>query len=275
MQETIDGILSFLTKATADTLLGALGAVAILLIGLVLIRWLIRLIRSSLQKTKLDQGVVSFTLSFASIALKVLLFAAIAIQLGVPSTSFVAVLGSAGLAVGLALQGSLANLAGGVMLLLFHPFRVGHYIRAGADEGVVRELGLFYTTLQTLDGRTVVLPNGALSNGPITNVTQAPARRIDIPLTLPLDADFEQASRIALDIARAHPAVLADPGLEARVSDIRDGALVMVVRAWANQADWWATKLDLTERILSALRLAGIRLTPPVARIRLEGDEPR
>jgi small conductance mechanosensitive channel len=165
MDEAIKGILTFFTQATADKALTLVGSLATLVAGLLIIRWLMRILTPALRKSKIDQGVVSFVLNLISITLKVLLFAAVSIQLGVPSASFVTLMGSAGLAIGLALQGSLANLAGGVMLLLFHPFRVGHFIKAGSDDGVVQEIGLFYTTLKTFDGRTVVLPNGALSNG--------------------------------------------------------------------------------------------------------------
>ncbi|MGI6670933.1 MAG: mechanosensitive ion channel family protein [Christensenellales bacterium] len=272
MDEAIKGILTFFTQATADKALTLVGSLATLVAGLLIIRWLMRMLTPALRKSKIDQGVVSFVLNLISITLKVLLFAAVAIQLGVPSASFVTLMGSAGLAIGLALQGSLANLAGGVMLLLFHPFRVGHFIKAGSDDGVVQEIGLFYTTLKTFDGRTVVLPNGALSNGPITNFTQSPIRRIDVALTLPQGVDFSQVSRLALGVAASLPGVEDTPAPEARVTDIQNGILIVTVRAWAKQAVWWPTRLDLTEGILSALREAGIQLTPPITHVHLNKE---
>ena len=272
MDEAIKGILTFFTQATADKALTLVGSLATLVAGLLIIRWLMRILTPALRKSKIDQGVVSFVLNLISITLKVLLFAAVAIQLGVPSASFVTLMGSAGLAIGLALQGSLANLAGGVMLLLFHPFRVGHFIKAGSDDGVVQEIGLFYTTLKTFDGRTVVLPNGTLSNGPITNFTQSPIRRIDVALTLPQGVDFSQVSRLALGVAASLPGVEDTPAPEARVTDIQNGILIVTVRAWAKQAVWWPTRLDLTEGILSALREAGIQLTPPITHVHLNKE---
>ena len=161
--------------------------------GLLIIRWLMRMLTPALRKSKIDQGVVSFVLNLISITLKVLLFAAVAIQLGVPSASFVTLMGSAGLAIGLALQGSLANLAGGVMLLLFHPFRVGHFIKAGSDDGVVQEIGLFYTTLKTFDGLPWCCPTVRCPMG-LSQTTQSPTRRLTLPLTLPQGVDFHRSA---------------------------------------------------------------------------------
>ena len=163
MEDFLKPVLQFFTEATANSALNVIGTLAMFFIGLFAIRWVMRLLDAALEKSKLDKGIITFVSSFASIGLKVMLVVMAAIQLGVPSASFVTLMGSAGLAIGLALQGSLSNLAGGFMILLYHPFRVGHFIQAGADSGVVKEIGIFYTTLETPDRKTVVLPNGNLS----------------------------------------------------------------------------------------------------------------
>ncbi len=268
MEDFLKPVLQFFTEATANSALNVIGTLAMFFIGLFAIRWVMRLLDAALEKSKLDKGIITFVSSFASIGLKVMLVVMAAIQLGVPSASFVTLMGSAGLAIGLALQGSLSNLAGGFMILLYHPFRVGHFIQAGADSGVVKEIGIFYTTLETPDRKTVVLPNGNLSNGVITNVTQSPERRIDLSFSMPLDSDIDQVNELVRSVARQHPLVVQERDIEVRLNDISGGVMVFTLRAFARQGDWWKTKLDLTENVAKAIRGAGLRFAAPQVELR-------
>lgn len=268
MENTKEMVIDFLKKAMSDGVLNLVGTLAMLFIGLLAIRWALRLLRAVLDRSKLDKGIVTFVDSFASIGLRVMLAVMAAIQLGVPSASFVTLMGSVGLAIGLALQGSLSNMAGGLMILLYHPFRVGHFIQIGENAGVVKDIGVFYTRLETPDRRMIVLPNGTLSNGVITNMSQNPLRRIDLNFSLPADADIGQVSRLLFQVAQAHPKVSGEAGIEARLNDVSGGILLFTLRAFTRQEDWWATKLDLTENVAKAIRDAGLRLAPPQMEVR-------
>lgn len=268
MEDIVKAVMEFFTKATADSVLNLLGTLAMFFVGLFIIRWVLRLLDAALDKSKLDKGIITFVNSFASIGLKLMLAVMAAIQLGVPSASFVTLMGSAGLAIGLALQGSLSNLAGGFMILLYHPFRVGHFIQAGPDSGVVKDIGIFYTTLETPDRKTVVLPNGTLSNGVITNISQSPFRRIDLNFSLPLDTDIDQVNELIRNVAKAHPLVSEENDVEVRLNDVSGGTLVFTLRAFTRQGDWWKTKLDLTENVAKAIRDAGLRFAAPQMELR-------
>ena len=264
MEQIWKNTMEMLGKQPGVLLGRVAGAALLLIVGFIAIRYLSRLINAALQKSKIDRSIATFLESFVSIALKIMLIVMAAIQLGVPSATFVAILGSCGLAIGLALQGSLTNLAGGLMILIFHPFKVGHYIKAGEDAGTVKEIGIFYTTLETLDRKTVVLPNGKLSNGVVTNFSVCALRRIDLDWTLLPEASVETVCALMERITKNHPKVVQSEGIESRLYEVKDGALVFGLRAYARQRDWWATKLDLTEQILQAFEEAGIRLASPM-----------
>lgn len=267
MQQTlsnaIDGVKKFFTEATADMALRILGAIATLLIGLFIIKRLMRLFNRLTQNSKLDQGVLSFFNSLISITLKAILVIVVATSLGVPSTSFIALLSSVGLAVGLALQGSLGNFAGGLMLLTFHPFRVGDYIRTADAEGTVDSVSIMYTTLTTFDGKKVVLPNSTLSNGVVTNFSALPRRRSDISFALAWHTDVDQAKRIMENAATEHPLVLKDPAPAARMGSAQDGMINLTLRAWCATPDYWTVTFDLNERLKRDFDRAGIVVPPP------------
>lgn len=267
MQQTlssaVDGVKKFFTEATADMALRILGAVATLLIGLFVIKRLMRLFDRLTQSSKMDRGILSFFNSLISITLKAILIIMVATSMGVPSTSFIAILSSIGLAVGLALQGSLGNFAGGLMLLTFHPFRVGDYIRTPDAEGTVADVSIMYTTLSTFDGKKVVLPNSTLSNGVVTNFSAYPRRRVDLPFALSWDTSVDTARNILETAARSHPLVLSDPAPTARMGSAQDGRLNFTLRAWCNTEDFWTVTFDLNETLKRAFDRAGISVPPP------------
>lgn len=267
MQDTIsnmlEGVRAFFTEATADMALRLLGAVATLLIGLFVVKRLVRLFERLTKNSKLDRGVLSFFGSLISITLKAVLIIIVATSLGVPSTSFIAILSSVGLAVGLALQGSLGNFAGGLMLLTFHPFRVGDYISTPDADGTVASVSIMYTTLTTFDGKKVVLPNSTLSNGVVTNFSAHPQRRADVSFALAWDTDVDRAKGIMLAAAQEHPLVLQAPEPTARMGSSQEGRLHFTLRAWCKTPDYWTVVFDLNETLKRAFDRAGISVPPP------------
>lgn len=270
MEKLLNGLKDFFAKATADAILNAAGTLALFVLGWILIKRLLRVLDKVLCKTTLEKGVVSFINSFAAISLKALLIVMTAMSLGVPGTSFITLLGTAGIAIGLSVQGSLANLVGGLMLLIFHPFRVTHFIRVGDETGVVEDIGVFYTTVVTPERKTVVIPNGVLANSTIVNFTNSPVRRVDLPFTLAQGADIDRVTALLRREAENHPKVLADPAAEVRLDDVSGGVFTFVLRCFTMQQDWYPTKLDLTERCTRALRGEGIAFAPP--QLQVTGD---
>lgn len=251
-----------LSRITADAFLNVLGSLAMLFVGLFLIKKVMRFVNPLLDRLKIEKGVITFFKSAVTLFLRAVLIIAVLINLGVPSTSFIAMVGSAGLAIGLALQGSLSNFAGGLMILIFHPFRVGHFIQAQNAEGIVQEIGLFYTTIQNYDKKIVVLPNGLLSNGVIANISDTRIRRINITVeTLP-DVNVKRVNEILAKQAESHENVLPSEGIEARLNQIASGRLVFVLRCFTLLPNYWTTMLDLNERVVDALNKNGIKLCP-------------
>lgn len=233
-------------------------AILILVIGLFLAKHLSRIIIHNRLFTKLDQGLQTFLASFIRLALKILVILIAAGVLGIPMASFVAILASCGLAIGAALQGSLSNLAGGIMILLFKPFSIGDYIQAGENEGTVQSISILYTVLEMLDKRRVTLPNGALTNAAVVNYTAAAERRVDLEVTVDSDADLEQVKALLLGTCQAHEKVLKKPPAVCRLLRHGDNGLVFTLRAWCRPADYWDVYFDLTEAVELALRRAKI-----------------
>ncbi|MHC1787247.1 MAG: mechanosensitive ion channel family protein [Christensenellales bacterium] len=269
MGETFKSIGSFFSQATADTILRVLGALLMLVVGFFLIKHAVRWFEKSLKKSKLDQALLSFGSSLLSIVMKAVLIITAATYLGVPSTSFIALLSTLGLAVGLALQGSLGNFAGGLMLLLFHPFRVGDYIKADAIEGTVVSMNIMYTQLATFDKKKVIVPNSSLSNGVVTNFSAFDTRRVDISFSLDYASDIGAVNALMMEVAARHPLVLKSPAPDARMGGMSGGLLVFTLRSWCHTADFWPVTFDLNEGIKLALDAGGFRVPPPQSAVRV------
>lgn len=237
----------------------------LLVIGLRLIKWMARKLQSGKGFAKLDASLRSFLGSAVTIVLDILLIITIFGILGVPMASFVTVLASCGVAVGLALQGSLSNLAGGVMLLFFRPFRVGDYIETAAGEnGTVKDISVFYTVLTTPDNKTITIPNGALTNSTVTNYSTSTRRRVDLKFGVEYGTDMEQMKGLLLEVANAHPLVQHDPEEPfARLSENGDSAMVYILRAWCNVDDYWTVHFDLLEQVKKRLDQEGINIPFP------------
>ncbi len=237
-------------------------AVLCFVLGVQLIKLIRRLVKKSMQRANAEVGAVQFVDSFIKAALYVLLVLMLASSFGVDAASIVAVLGSAGVAIGLAIQGSLSNLAGGVLILLLKPFRVGDYIleSSGGREGTVTEIQIFYTRLLTPDNKAVILPNGNLANNSIVNMTQQPHRRLDLRVSVSYDADLKLAKETLSGVLEEDPAVLPDMDRLVFVDELGDSAVILGVRCWFKQADFWTGKWRVTENCKLALDQAGIQI---------------
>ncbi len=232
------------------------------LFGWWLINTLTAKVSGLLQRRKVDPTLHGFIGSLAGIILKVLLLVSVASMIGVETTSFIAVIGAAGLAIGLALQGSLANFAGGVLILLFRPIRVGEWIEAQGVAGTVHSIQIFHTVLKSADNKTIVVPNGSLSNGHITNYSREPRRRADINVGIDYGADIKLARQILLEIAQDER-VLRDPEPVVFVTGLGDSSVNLSLRVWVATGDFWPVTFGFTELVKERFDEAGIGIPFP------------
>lgn len=237
-------------------------AVVFFLIGTQLIKLVRKIIKKSMKRANAETGAIQFVDSFVKTALYVLLVLTLAASFGVDAASIVALLGSAGVAIGLAVQGSLSNLAGGVLILVLKPFKVGDYIveSATGKEGTVTEIQIFYTKLLTGDNRTVVLPNGSLANNSLVNVTAQEARRMDIRVSVSYKADLRLAKSVLMQVLTEDTAVLKDRDMLVFVDELGSSAVELGVRCWFKREDFWAGKWRVTENCKLALDEAGVEI---------------
>lgn len=238
-------------------------AVITLLVGLWVIRIIMSGFRRAMQRSKLEASLEKFLASLVSIILKVLLFISVISMLGVETTSFIAILGAAGLAVGLALQGSLANFAGGVLILLFKPYKVGDFVDAQGVMGTVREIQVFNTVLKTPDNKTIIVPNGAISNGIITNFSTEETRRVDMTFGIGYSDDIDKAKSVLNKLIEDEARILDDPAPVVVLSELGDSSVNFTVRAWCNAGDYWGIYFDMQERVKKAFDENGISIPFP------------
>lgn len=257
LEGMVPSLLSFLVQVIV--------AIIVLLIGSRIIKFLLKLIKKSLDRSKVEAGVVTFLCSLVKYSLYFVLAMIILAQFGVTTSSVVAVLGSAGLTLGLALQGSLSNFAGGVLILLLKPFVVGDYIIDGAtgQEGTVSSITIFYTKLLTVDNRMILIPNGTLSNSSITNVTHMEKRRIDLLIGVSYEANLAKTKQVLLDVVKSEDKILPGEPVDVYVSELADSSVQMGVRAWVKTEDYWPIRWKMTEDIKNALDANGISIPYP------------
>jgi len=246
-----------------------LGAIAILVAGRILASVVGGATLRALTRSKIDESLVGFATGFVKGG--IILFAVIAAlsKFGVQTGSFIAVIGAAGLAVGLALQGSLSNFAAGVLILLFRPFRVGDVIESAGSRGKVKEIGILATILATPDNQKVILPNGALMNSKIINANAYPTRRIDLVASISYSDDVDQARDVLRVMLAAHPRVLKDPESVVEVLEMADSSVNLVVRPWVDSADYWPVYFDLSRSIKLELERNGLTIPFPQRDIHL------
>ena len=225
-------------------------AILIVVIGLKLVSFFCKRIQKSKFYSSIDESVARFIASALRFTLNCVVLVSAALVLGVPAASFVAVLGSAGLAVGLALQGSLSNLAGSVMIMLFRPFKVGDYIEVAGAAGTVEEINLFYTILNTPDNKKITIPNATASNGVIVDYSTNEHRRVDFKFSVAYGTDVEKVKSMLLEIANAHPLVLKDEEGRAPVAMLgcqNESSLDIILRVWGKGSDYWTLNFDILQ----------------------------
>lgn len=251
-------------------------ALVFFFIGVQCIKLLRKIIKKSLERANADVGVTQFIDSFIKVGTYAILIMLIATSFGVDAASIIAVFGSAGVAIGLALQGSLSNLAGGVLILILKPFKVGDYIieDTNKNEGTVTEIQIFYTKLTTPDNKTIILPNGTLANSSLTNVTHAPHRRNEIKIGISYDSDIRTAKKVLQDLLDNDIAVLQDMERNVFVDDLADSSVVIGVRCWFKNEDFWQGRWRLIEEAKYALEENGIVIAYPQLDVHFQPIKP-
>nr|WP_086477051.1 MULTISPECIES: mechanosensitive ion channel domain-containing protein [Arenibacter] len=258
-EEHWDQAVAFMWKA-----LPSLGmAILIYFLGSWAIKIINRLVRKFFEKTDYDPSLESFLRSFINIGLKIMLFVLVITQLGVESGSLIAIIGAAGLAVGLALQGSLSNFAGGVLILLFKPFKVGDWISAQGVDGTVREITIFTTKLSTAGNQIAIIPNGQLSNNNIINYNAQSTRRDNITIGIGYDANIKQAREILLQICAENENILKDPAPQVFVAELGDSSVNLSLRFWAETSVFWGAHFHVIEELKYRFDEAGIEIPFP------------
>lgn len=237
-------------------------AVVILIVGNKLIKWALKLVGNSFKKTKMEPIVAKFLLSLIKFALYFVIAIVVIGILGIPTTSLVAALSAAGLTIGLALQGSLSNFAGGVLILLFKPFVIGDYIKEDShgNEGTVTGIDLFYTKILTGDNKAVVIPNGTLANASLTNYTAQEKRRVELKIGISYDSDIKFAKQTLLDVINNTETVLKDEDIVVAVDSLDESQITMVTRVWASTEQYWNTRWELLEKFKEAFDRNGIEI---------------
>lgn len=224
-------------------------AIVVLVVGLLVIKWISNRVTAVVDKKKVDPTLKPYIKSAVSIGLKALLIVALITILGIPTTSFVALFGAAGLTIGLAFQGTLTNFAGGILLLATKPFKVGDYIEAAGYSGSVEATQILYTDLVTFDNKVVRIPNGSLSNESIVNYSEKETRRVDMKFSASYTEDSAKVIRILSEIVAAHPLVLAEPAPFVRMVEHANSAVIYAVRTWVKNADYWTVNFDVVEQV--------------------------
>ena len=253
-------ILDKFIEWCASTVGTIVWALIVWVIGKKILKALIKVLGKALDRSRLDEGVTKFMLSLSRFAGNVVLVIMIIDILGFDTTSFIAVLGSAGIALGMSLQGSLANVAGGILILLFKPFAVGDYIVAGGYEGNVTTIDLLYTKLITIDNKMVTIPNGTLSNSSIVNVASQPQRRLDIQIGIGYSSDLKLAKRLLLDAMNKQAGVLTDKDIMVVVKSLDDSCVTLETRCWVMTSDYWNVRFALLEGYKETFDYNGIEI---------------
>lgn len=238
-------------------------AIAVYIIGKMVINLVVKILKSVLTKSKMDEMLLNFIISIVSSVLLLFVIIAALDQLGVDTTSFIALIGAAGLAIGLALQSTLQNFAAGVMLIIFRPFKKGDFIEAAGISGKVITISIFNTVINTGDNKQIIVPNGDVYGGTITNYSVHDTRRIDMVFGIGYDDNMKQAKQIMEDVIAADERVLKDPSTLIAVSELADSSVNFVVRPWVKTADYWAVKFALTENIKEAFDNNNISIPYP------------
>lgn len=248
-------------------------ALIVLIIGLKIINLIVRAISKRMVKAHMDPSPQPFIASLLRVTLQILLFISVASMIGVEMTSFIVVIGAIAFAVGLALQGSLANFAGGVLILLLKPFKVGDYIQSAGHAGTIKEIQIFYTLLDTPDNTRVIVPNALLSNSSAINYSKNPVRRLDLTFGVGYEASIDQVRGILLDLADRHELIFDDPPPQVLLGEHGDNAVLFYLRMWCNAGDYWPLYFEFMETVKKAFDEAGINIPYPQKDVHLIKNE--
>ncbi len=243
----LDDFLAFLTQLGTEVGLKLLYGLLVLFVGLKLTKYVVKLISKGKGFQKLEVSVQSFLKSLIKILLYAAVIASACLIWGIPATSFVTIFASAGLAIGMALQGTLSNFAGGLMILIFKPFKVGDYIESTGVAGTVKDITIIYTVILTIDNKTVTIPNSSLSNSNVINYSAQPERRVDITVSAAYGDDIEAVKKVLLEVAEKNQKVLKNPEPFARVVQLNSSSIDYTFRCWCKTEDYWDVYFDLTE----------------------------
>ena len=247
---------SYLTGKVIDILF----AILVLVVGFSLVKVLSKALQKTKGFEKLDSNVKSFFTNFIELLLKAIVVLTAVIIIGVPESSVIAVLGSCGLAIGLALQGGLSNIASGVILMFCKPFHVGDFISSGGVSGTVKDIGIYYTLITTGDNQDISVPNSTLANSMITNLSTESTRRLDFDFSISYDADIDAARKVILETAQANEKIAKDPAPVVLVAAHGDSAITMKLRVWCDSSNYWAVNFEMWENVKKALDEAGIEI---------------
>ncbi len=245
----MDKVLENLIEGASDLLIKILISLVVLVIGFRLISLLEKTLKKEHKLKALDASAKGFVISFIVISLKILLFVIVLSIIGVPMASLVTIVGSGAVAIGLALQGGLSNIAGGLMILIFKPFKVGDYILVNNLEGTVKSITMFYTTITTIDNKIIQLPNGNLSNSNIVNYSANTKRRVDIDVSVSYNTNIDKVKKILNSIIDKHELILQDDDKVVRLKTHADSALIFTLRVWTKTENYWNVYFDLMESI--------------------------
>lgn len=238
-------------------------AIVLFFVGKRIASWLSKMSKNALTKGRMDPTLVSFVGNIVNALLLAAVVIAVLDVVGIQTTSLVAVIGAAGLAIGLALQGSLANFASGVMLIIFRPFRQGDFITAGGESGIVEEVTLFTTSMRTPDNKAIIIPNAAITSGSITNFSAKPTRRVDLVYGVSYSDDLKKVKEVIWDVLNADERILKDPAPTVGLLELADSRVNFAVRPWVNASDYWGVYFDLNEAIKLRFDKEGISIPFP------------
>ncbi|MBQ4830894.1 mechanosensitive ion channel [Alteromonas sp. CI.11.F.A3] len=248
-------------------------AIVIYVIGRIVVGFILSLFRRLMAKSKYDAMLVDFLEAIISAILMLFVIVASLNQLGVDTTSLVAILGAAGLAIGLSLQDSLKNFAAGVMLLVFKPFKSGDFVEAAGTAGTINKIGIFTTTMTTPDNKEIIVPNGGIYSNNITNYSAKETRRVDMVVGIGYDADLRKAKEILNEMVRADERILSEPAPTVAVSELADSSVNFVVRPWCKASDFWGVKFDFTEQVKLRFDQEGISIPFPQMDVHLHKND--
>ena len=262
--------VEFVTKGLMSFAWDILVAIAIYIVGRWIIRYLDRLLERIFTRRNMEISLAKFVRSFVKTALYVILIVSLVRKLGVDTSSFVALLASTGVAIGMALSGTLQNFAGGIMILLLRPFRIGDYVQTQGFEGTVKEIKLFNTVLNTVDNKLITLPNGPIVNNVINNYSAENRRRVDLSVSISYGDDYDVARQAILDIIAADARIEQDPAPFVAIGSLGDSAVNITIRVWAKSSDYWGIYHNLNEQIYKQLPTKGIHFPFPQMQVHIE-----